>query len=128
MCDNPNKINLYKKKKKKKRGGRKRKMTVEQSMAHRCVSEWVFLGQSSTAASPVVGDDFAVNPSRFSEKLGFELHSHSNCSDGFLSPSKLVERAHLNGVNSFALFSFLIILFIEFFGVFFRRVCMPVFT
>lgn len=37
------------------------------------------------------------------EKLVFELHSHSICSDGFLSPTKLVERAHLNGVKVLAL-------------------------
>jgi hypothetical protein len=29
----------------------------------------------------------------------FELHSHTKHSDGFLSPSALVERAHRNGVS-----------------------------
>lgn len=33
----------------------------------------------------------------------FELHSHSIHSDGFLSPSALVERAHRNGVKVLAL-------------------------
>lgn len=94
-----------KKTKKKKRGGSKKKMTTEQTMAFKSVSEWVFLDQAyslaSTAASCVV-DDFGVqkNLGRGGEKVVFELHSHSKCSDGFLSPSKLVERAHGNGVSS----------------------------
>ncbi|KAL5562910.1 hypothetical protein UlMin_032657 [Ulmus minor] len=97
-----------KKKKKKKRGGSKRKMTVEQTLAFKSVSEWVFLDQpsslSSNAASWVV-DDFGVQKSlgRGGEKLVFELHSHSKFSDGFLSPSKLVDRAHGNGVKVLAL-------------------------
>uniref|UniRef100_A0A803Q900 Polymerase/histidinol phosphatase N-terminal domain-containing protein n=1 Tax=Cannabis sativa TaxID=3483 RepID=A0A803Q900_CANSA len=70
------------------------------------MSEWVSQDQSSfvTAASCVV-DDFGVQKSlgRGGEKLVFELHSHSKCSDGFLSPSKLVERAHGNGVKVLAL-------------------------
>ncbi|KAK1652405.1 hypothetical protein QYE76_070210 [Lolium multiflorum] len=33
----------------------------------------------------------------------FELHCHSNHSDGFMSPSALVERAHRNGVKVLAL-------------------------
>lgn len=94
-----------KKAKKKKRGGSKKKMTTEQIVAFKSVSEWVFLDQAyslaSTAASCVV-DDFGVqkNLGRGGEKVVFELHSHSKCSDGFLSPSKLVERAHGNGVSS----------------------------
>jgi predicted metal-dependent phosphoesterase TrpH len=28
-----------------------------------------------------------------------ELHAHSACSDGTLSPAELVERAHRNGVS-----------------------------
>lgn len=93
------------KKKKKKRGGTKKRMTLEQTIAYKSVSEWVFLDQSSSlgsSASSVVTvlDDFGVQwtPTKFSEKLVFDLHSHSICSDGFLSPSKLVERAHQNGV------------------------------
>ncbi|KAA8545597.1 hypothetical protein F0562_020381 [Nyssa sinensis] len=105
--ENPKKTNANKKKKKK-RGGSKKKMTTEQTIAYKCVSEWVFLGQSSlgsAASSVVIDDDFAVlmTRSKFSEKLVFELHSHSICSDGFLSPSKLVERAHQNGVKVLAL-------------------------
>ncbi|PON63860.1 polymerase/histidinol phosphatase-like protein [Parasponia andersonii] len=96
------------KRKKKKRGGSKKKMTLEQSLAFKSVSEWVFLDQSSSSmASSCVVDDFGVQKSlgRGGEKLKlvFELHSHSKFSDGFLSPSKLIERAHGNGVKVLAL-------------------------
>ncbi|PSS29207.1 5'-3' exoribonuclease [Actinidia chinensis var. chinensis] len=101
MGDNQKKSNSNKKKKK--RGGSKKKMTVEQSMAYRRVSEWVFLGSPDSSA---MDNDFGVilnNNSKSSEKLVFEFHSHTICSDGFLSPSKLVERAHQNGVKVLAL-------------------------
>ncbi|MCD7466239.1 hypothetical protein HAX54_002776 [Datura stramonium] len=86
------------KKKKKKRGGSKRRMTSEQTSAYNCVSEWVFLDRSH---SPT--DDFALPWNQSKEKLVFEFHSHSIHSDGFLSPSKLVERAHQNGVKVLSL-------------------------
>mgnify|MGYP002553907402 CR=1 FL=1 len=35
--------------------------------------------------------------------LNFDLHSHSRVSDGVLSPTELVERAHANGVRVLAL-------------------------
>lgn len=35
--------------------------------------------------------------------LNFDLHSHSRVSDGVLSPTELVERAHANGVKVLAL-------------------------
>ncbi|MBA0751560.1 hypothetical protein Gogos_000475, partial [Gossypium gossypioides] len=101
-----------KKNKKKKRGGSKRKMTAEQTLAFKSVTEWVYLDRhhhpnsSSTAGlSSWVVDDFGVQKSlgRGMEKMVFELHSHSKHSDGFLSPSKLVERAHGNGVKVLAL-------------------------
>lgn len=82
-------------KKKKKRGGSKRRMTSEQTLAYNCVSEWVFLDRSPLSPA---AEDFAVPQPK--EKLVFELHSHSIHSDGFLSPFKLVERAHQNGVSS----------------------------
>lgn len=91
------------KKKKKKRGGSKRKLSVDQLLAYKSVGEWVFLGQSnppSASSNPSFDDDFRVHfHPNSSEKLVFDLHSHSICSDGFLSPSKLVERAHQNGVS-----------------------------
>ncbi|KAK6135392.1 hypothetical protein DH2020_030903 [Rehmannia glutinosa] len=43
-------------------------------------------------------DDFGVQWYQPKEKLVFEFHCHTTCSDGFLSPTKLVERAHSKGV------------------------------
>lgn len=88
-----------KKKKKKKRGGSKKKMSAEQTQALKSVSEWVLLDHSSSA----VLDDFGVQQKTLVKPLVFELHSHSKCSDGFLSPAKLVERAHGNQVKVLAL-------------------------
>ncbi|KAJ8754947.1 hypothetical protein K2173_015459 [Erythroxylum novogranatense] len=107
---NPKKGKDKKKKKTKKRGGSKKKMTVEQFMAFKAVTDWVYLDQpsplaSSAAAAACIIDDFGVQKGlgRSGQKIIFELHSHSKCSDGFLSPSKLVERAHGNGVKVLAL-------------------------
>lgn len=85
---------------KKNRGGsKKKKTTSDQSQAIKSVTDWLFVGSSSSPPP----DDFAVTINtaslRRGEKLVFELHSHSNRSDGFLSPSKLVQRAHTNGVS-----------------------------
>lgn len=99
-----------KRNKKKKHGGsKKKKMTSEEADAFKSVSDWLFIGSSS--APPLSSTDFAVTINngslRRGEKLVFELHSHSNRSDGFLSPSKLVEKAHTNGVSfrSYVFFS-----------------------
>lgn len=91
-------------KKKAKRGGSsKKKVTSDQSEAIKSVTDWLFVGSSPSPPLSSPPDDFAVtinNASlRCGEKLVFELHSHSNRSDGFLSPSKLVQRAHTNGVS-----------------------------
>lgn len=105
-----NSINNNKnKKKKKKRGGSKRKMSYEETVAYKSVCEWVFLEQSNSSSSSYSGDiavaevndDFGVHWKQPKEKLVFEFHSHSLHSDGFLSPTKLVERAHQNGVSNF---------------------------
>lgn len=101
-----------KRNKKKKRGsGSKRKMTTEQTEAFKSVTDWLFVGSSPCLSSS--SDDFAVTINsgslRCGEKLVFELHSHSNRSDGFLSPSKLVERAYNNGV-SFRFYGFVVFL------------------
>lgn len=107
------KDNKNKKKKKNKRGGSKKKMTPEQTLAFKSVSEWVFLDHPSSsssssslsfsAAASFLVDDFGVQKSlgKGGEKMVFDLHSHSKCSDGFLSPAKLVEKAHVNGVSFF---------------------------
>lgn len=93
-----------KKKNKKKRGGGKKKMTAEQSLAFNSVIEWVYLDQSHSSSSSE--DDFGVHQilnRAVDNNVAFELHSHSNFSDGYFSPSKLVERAHCNGVKVLAL-------------------------
>lgn len=106
------------KKKKKKRGGTKKKMTAEQTLAFKSITEWVYLDQylntNNSSASSFVVDDFGVPRSlgRGGEKVVFELHSHSKFSDGFLSPSKLVERAHGNGVSDSYSSSYLLCYFL----------------
>ncbi|KAI7742588.1 hypothetical protein M8C21_011622 [Ambrosia artemisiifolia] len=85
-----------------KRSGSKKRMTHEQSLAYKSVSEWVFLDTDSCSPNSTISidDNFKVklvHTKASSEKLVFELHSHSICSDGFLSPSKLVEKAHQYG-------------------------------
>lgn len=98
-------------KKKKKRGGAKRRMTAEQTLALKSVNEWVCLAQQSGNNNGDEdmgkGDDFlpeTMRRAQVCEKVVFDLHSHSICSDGYLSPSALVEKAHQNGV-SFLFFS-----------------------
>lgn len=92
--NNCNKKKKPKKKKKKSSSGKK-KMAAEQTSAAKSIQEWVF---PESSVPPV--DDFQVPRShRLAEPLIFELHSHSICSDGFLSPPVLVERAHRNGVS-----------------------------
>lgn len=93
------------KKKKKKRSGSKKKFTSEQVHASTIVHEWVFSGRQfcSGESSVVAGNDFAVVQTKSLKNVVFELHSHSICSDGFLTPTKVVERAHGNGVKVLAL-------------------------
>ncbi|XP_015957555.1 uncharacterized protein LOC107481760 [Arachis duranensis] len=103
--------NAKDKKKKKKRnhrggGSSKKKMTHEQLLAFKSVTDWVHLDQPSSSSSlTCLVDDFGVQKGlgRGGEKVVFELHSHSKFSDGFLSPSKLIDRAHINGVKVLAL-------------------------
>lgn len=89
-----------KKRKEKNHKKKKRKATAEQNLALRYVHEWIF--RDSPPASPAgdAPDDFAPQPShKIVDPVVFELHCHSNHSDGFLSPSAVVERAHSNGVR-----------------------------
>ncbi|XP_026664297.2 5'-3' exoribonuclease-like isoform X1 [Phoenix dactylifera] len=88
-------------KKKKRRAKSKKKAAGEQSLLSRYIRDWVFRDPPPTAT-----DDFAPPPvaaHRAADRVVFELHSHSKYSDGFLSPSALVERAHRNGVKVLAL-------------------------
>ncbi|XP_076945116.1 uncharacterized protein LOC143616040 [Bidens hawaiensis] len=78
-------------------------MTLEQSQAYKSVSEWVHLDTVSSNSSIAIDDDFKVKLVNTNEKLVFELHSHSICSDGFLSPMKLVDKAHQHGVKVLSL-------------------------
>ncbi|KAI9103505.1 hypothetical protein K1719_023128 [Acacia pycnantha] len=105
-----NNKNKNKKKKKKRGGGNKKKMTTEQTLALKTVSEWVFLDHSSPSPDSLCLEDdgfgeqkSTVGIGQEEKKVVFELHSHSKFSDGFLSPSKLLERAHGNGVKVLAL-------------------------
>ncbi|KAJ8433938.1 hypothetical protein Cgig2_001867 [Carnegiea gigantea] len=81
-----------KRRKKNKRGSAKKKMTNEQSLALKSIKEWVFCCNDEEAEE----DDFLPEMVN-SGKVVFELHAHSFCSDGYLSPSALVERAHQHG-------------------------------
>ncbi|CAM8944966.1 unnamed protein product [Rhodiola kirilowii] len=97
-------------KKKKKKGKRNGcVMSGEQACALRAVQEWVFLGNGgdSVGGSLEVDGEFNVvkcgGGGRLGEKMVFELHCHSICSDGFLSPTRVVERAYENGVKVLAL-------------------------
>lgn len=81
-------------------------MTAEQLAASRYVHDWVFRDPPPppAAAAASGGEDFAPAVAhRPAERVVFEFHSHSRCSDGYLSPSAVVERAHRNGVKVLAL-------------------------
>ncbi|KAK9162816.1 hypothetical protein Syun_003718 [Stephania yunnanensis] len=95
-------MDANKTKKKKRRNGRKKKATAEQTLYAKSVREWVSLDSSSSSSSsdstpPSLDHDFGLRSCVGDDKLVFDLHSHSIFSDGFLSPTALVERAHRNG-------------------------------
>ncbi|KAK9166909.1 hypothetical protein Scep_002100 [Stephania cephalantha] len=98
-------MDANKTKKKKRRNGRKKKATAEQTLYAKSVREWVSLDSSSSSSSssdstpPSLDDDFGLRSCVGDDKLVFDLHSHSIFSDGFLSPTALVERAHRNGFD-----------------------------
>lgn len=85
---------------KKKKGRGRKKVTPEQIAASTYINQWVFGG---SLAPPSADDEFvppvAKGQRAAIEHMAFEFHSHSKCSDGFLSPSAVVERAHRNGVS-----------------------------
>nr|CAB3501757.1 unnamed protein product [Digitaria exilis] len=96
-----------KKKSKPSRSRKKPRTSADQALALDYVRAWAYpvppLPEPSAADADA--DDFL--PAQAARGGGgdvlFELHSHSNHSDGFLSPSALVERAHRNGVKVLAL-------------------------
>lgn len=82
--------------KKKKKRRRRKIVTPEEISAIRFVRDWV---SPDLAADE---DDVEIELLSGNKRAGrilFELHSHSSCSDGFLSPTALVERAHGRGVS-----------------------------
>uniref|UniRef100_A0A0A9E1Y1 Protein trpH n=1 Tax=Arundo donax TaxID=35708 RepID=A0A0A9E1Y1_ARUDO len=95
-----------KKKSKSGRSKKKAKTSADQALALDYVRAWVHPAPPpEPLAADADADDFLpaqVARSGCGDVL-FELHSHSNHSDGFLSPSALVERAHCNGVKVLAL-------------------------
>ncbi|CAL9132085.1 unnamed protein product [Musa textilis] len=91
-----------KKRKEKNHKKKKRKATGEQTLALRYVHEWVFRDSPPAFPAGDASDDFAPQSShKIVDPIVFELHCHSNHSDGFLSPSAVVERAQRNGCNFF---------------------------
>ena len=82
------------KKARKKKKMSRRKLSADQSLAAKYIYEWTSL--------PECGEGEFLPKARacWDEKVPFELHCHSNRSDGYLSPKALVERAHRNGVRS----------------------------
>ncbi|CAD6209967.1 unnamed protein product [Miscanthus lutarioriparius] len=92
-----------KKKSKPSRSKKKPKTSADQALALDYVRAWAQPAPPPREPSAADADDFLpVLATRGGDVL-FELHSHSNHSDGFLSPSALVERAHRNGVKVLAL-------------------------
>ncbi|XP_020081286.1 uncharacterized protein LOC109704930 [Ananas comosus] len=98
-----------KKKKKKRTKSKSKKLSGEHALASRYVNEWVLHASYASplplsAAAAAAADEFLPPEApRVPDRVVFELHSHSKHSDGFLSPSALVERAHRHGVKVLAL-------------------------
>ncbi|KAJ4790174.1 polymerase/histidinol phosphatase-like [Rhynchospora pubera] len=87
-----------KKKKKKKKRRRRKIVTPEEISAATYVRHWVF-----PDSPPDDAHILELSTSKPAGRILFELHSHSTCSDGFLSPTALVHRAHARGVKVLAL-------------------------
>ncbi|XP_073104034.1 uncharacterized protein [Elaeis guineensis] len=85
-----------KRRRRKRKGRRRKKVTQEEILASRFVREWAF-------PEAVPEDEEVALDMKGSGRVVFEFHSHSNCSDGFLSPGEVVERAHRNRVKVLAL-------------------------
>ena len=91
-----------KKKSKPSRSKKKPRTSADQALALDYVRAWAQPAPPlpEPSAADADADDFLPAPvARSGGDVLFELHSHSNHSDGFLSPSALVERAHRNGVR-----------------------------
>jgi hypothetical protein len=91
-----------KKRSKPSRSKKKARTSADQALALDYVRAWAHPTPPKPSAADADTDDFL--PAQVARGGGggdvlFELHSHSNHSDGFLSPTALVERAHRNGVS-----------------------------
>ncbi|GLJ52129.1 hypothetical protein SUGI_1108990 [Cryptomeria japonica] len=85
---------------KKKKSGKKKRKSIDHSAATKYLQEWFYKTDSEEA----INNDFVPKSLKCTEApVIFELHSHSTCSDGYLSPSAVVDRAHRNGVRVLAL-------------------------
>lgn len=75
---------------------------MEQILALNYVRDWAFPPSAASRSGAAAYEEFlpsqALSFASSSAPLVFDLHSHSNHSDGFLSPSDLVERAYKRGV------------------------------
>ena len=94
-----------KKKAKPSRGKKKARTCADQALALDYVRAWAHPAPPPEPSTADAGDGF-LPPQAARMACGsgggnvlFELHCHSNHSDGFLSPSALVQRAHRNGVS-----------------------------
>lgn len=89
---------------KKKKSGKKRKKrsAAQHSMATKYIQEWFCL-DSASPSDVAINEDLPKSLRCPERPVIFELHSHSTCSDGFLSPSAVVDRANRNGVKVLAL-------------------------
>ncbi|CAN6313760.1 unnamed protein product [Urochloa humidicola] len=96
-----------KKKSKPSRSKKKPQTSADQALALDYVRAWANPVPPEPSSADAEADDFlpaqAARGGGGGSSVLFELHSHSNHSDGFLSPSALVERAHRNGVKVLAL-------------------------
>ncbi|KAM0910265.1 hypothetical protein ACQ4PT_014259 [Festuca glaucescens] len=97
-----------KKRAKPSRGKKKARTCTDQALALDYVRAWAHPAPPPEPSMPDAGDGFLPpQAARMACSVGgnvlFELHCHSNHSDGFMSPSALVERAHRNGVKVLAL-------------------------
>ncbi|KAM0894670.1 hypothetical protein ACQ4PT_024309 [Festuca glaucescens] len=97
-----------KKRAKPSRGKKKARTCTDQALALDYVRAWAHPAPPPEPSIADAGDGF-LPPQAARMACGdggnvlFELHCHSNHSDGFMSPSALVERAHRNGVKVLAL-------------------------
>jgi hypothetical protein len=100
MGNNRNKTKCKGKKTKKRKNT---SVSVEQTLALNFVRDWAFPFSLASGSDPLAAScDFlpsqALSFASSSAPVVFDLHTHSNHSDGYLSPSALVERAYKRGV------------------------------